>query len=725
MFEGRVIVNTLKDIKKNSSYPYREELAEYDLTELKEIIKDDKLVSYCLYKLSETRINISQYINDIKKMYKLTCIEENEESQRLFSKFIDLYCKMPEAFSYGNTSIYEKIFNSFDDKKIVYELYENIINGNVFEVYEDINKLNLEKILSYPTKARQYYVSDRSLLSATLNFYRDKDISGYLYSELNADDIVEEQLREDRKSCGIYDVDRVTLAEMDQKLEDLLSSITTLEELINTAGDAAISLKVETDASKKELTKIKNSQLKSLQKEANKVISEFKTTHLQLVEEEKTSLEQERDNLIAELQRTLSQKEAEILALYRSLREKVALNTQKISSTTTSSIQQIESFIKNSDDIKRLISETSADEEFAKKIDELSKIVEAQSQGKEVVVMEQTSGGEKKESRIYVPELILPQEERVVSYEPNFFLDKSIPFQKRYEEFCKLKEKKAKENGQIYHPKFDDVVKFIMQGETPYMYGPSGCGKTYMIETQLAELLGINVVTNGYILYEQDVIGYTNAGSGAFVPGNFYRCYKYGDIIFLDELDNGVANATVVLNRFLGKQNKQYTFPDGQVVKRNPNFRIIAAGNTSGNGRTAAYNTRQKLDESVQQRMKPVHVNYDNRIEEQILIDYPEWFDFAVNFRKAIEDIPSDNGDEVNTVGTFTTRDAESLKESKDGDVFTDEQLMEYEIIQTKDIDTLTQIEKRMKSYAERGELPKGKKLLKIYERLVDQKRNR
>ena len=724
MFEGRVIKNTINDIRRNSDYPYREQIADYDLTELKELMKDDKLVAYCLYKLSQTQLSINQFINDMKKMYTLTCIEENEESKKLFSRFIDLYCTMPEAFAYGNTSIYEKLYNSFDDKKIVYELYENIIHGNMFEVFDNINKLNLEKILSYPVKARQYYVSDRSLLSATLNFYRKKDISGYLYSELDAQDIVEEQLREDRKSCGIYDVDKVTLAEMDQRLDNLLNSITTLEELINRAGDTASSLKFETNVSKKELTNIKNNQIKALQIEASKVIGDFKTTHMQLVDDEKSSLEQEKESLLIELQKTLSQKEAEILALYRSLKEKISLNTQKISTTTASSIQQIEGFIKNNDDIKRIINETSADEEFAKKIDELSKIVEAQTKGKEVVVKE-VSSGEKTESRIYVPELMIPQEERVVSYEPNFFLNQSIPFQKRYESFCKLKEEKAKTNGQLYHPKFDDVVKFIMQGETPYMYGPSGCGKTYMIETQLAELLGINVVTNGYILYEQDVIGYTNAGTGAYVPGNFYRCYKYGDVIFLDELDNGVANATVVLNRFLGKQNKQYTFPDGQVVRKNPNFRIVAAGNTSGNGRTAAYNTRQKLDESVQQRMKPIHVNYDNRIEEQILIDYPEWFDFAVNFRKAIESIPSDNGDEVNTMGTFTTRDAESVKESKDGNIFTDEQLMEYEIIQTKDIDTLTQIEKRMKSYAETGELTKGKQLLKTYTRLVNQKRDK
>ena len=466
MFEGRIISNTLKEIKRNSSYPYIEKLADYDLTELKDIIDDDTIISYCLQKLSNTEISINQFMKNIKKIYLLTCIEETEENKKLFEKFIDLYCEMPEAFSYGDTSIYENLFNSFDDKKIVYELYENIIHGNIFEIDEDANKANLEKILSYPTKARQYYVSDRSLLSATLNFYKTKDISGYLYSELDADDIVEEQLREDRKSCGIYEVDRVTLAEMDQKLEDLLLSISTLEELIDSAGNVAVSLKVETDASKKELTKLKNNQLKSLQKEANKVISEFKTTHLRLVEEEKSSLEQEKDNLVAELRRTLSQKETEILALYRSLREKVDLNTQKISSTTNSSIQQIENFIKKNDEIKRLISETTADEEFAKKIDELSKIVEAQSQGQTIVVSNQTG---EEENRVYVPELILPQEERKVSYEPNFFLDQSISFQKRYEEFCKLKEKNAKKNGQIYHPKFDDVVKFIMQGETPYL----------------------------------------------------------------------------------------------------------------------------------------------------------------------------------------------------------------------------------------------------------------
>ena len=58
MFEGRVIKNTINDIRRNSDYPYREQIADYDLTELKELMKDDKLVAYCLYKLSQTQPNL-------------------------------------------------------------------------------------------------------------------------------------------------------------------------------------------------------------------------------------------------------------------------------------------------------------------------------------------------------------------------------------------------------------------------------------------------------------------------------------------------------------------------------------------------------------------------------------------------------------------------------------------------------------------------------------------
>ena len=155
---------------------------------------------------------------------------------------------------------------------------------------------------------------------------------------------------------------------------------------------------------------------------------------------------------------------------------------------------------------------------------------------------------------------------------------------------------------------------------------------------------------------------------------------------------------------------------------RNPNFRILSAGNTKGTGKTLAHNTRQKMDESVMQRLTPIEISYDNRIEKQILIDYPGWYDFAINFRHAIESIPSEHGGDVNSIGTFTTRDAQSVKKYKDDDAMTDEQLIDYEIIENKDIDYLNQIKKKLLQAEKEGkfETEEGRTLLKTFRTKVE-----
>ena len=118
---------------------------------------------------------------------------------------------------------------------------------------------------------------------------------------------------------------------------------------------------------------------------------------------------------------------------------------------------------------------------------------------------------------------------------------------------------------------------------------------------------------------------------------------------------------------------------------------MIAAGNTNGSGRTVAHNTRQKMDESVMQRLKAVECGYDNRIEDRILVDYQDWLSFVKQFRKAVENISTISG-EPNTIGIFTTRDAEELKEDLEDNSFDMEKLLQYYFIQTKDVDTLNSI---------------------------------
>lgn len=316
-----------------------------------------------------------------------------------------------------------------------------------------------------------------------------------------------------------------------------------------------------------------------------------------------------------------------------------------------------------------------------------------------------------------IPNILFPEE---FNKNINYFFDESVPFKTRFEKLMELKEKDIIDNGAVYHEKFDDILTMILENQTPYIYGPSGCGKTYMIERQIAGLLGQNITTNGYVLNEQDILGYINSSNGNYVPSNFYRCYKLGDIIFFDELDSSLENSTVVLNRFIGSKDEKYIFPNGEELKRHPNFRIVSSGNTDGSGKSII---RQKIDESLMEKLTPIEINYDSKIEEKILEKYPGWYNFGTYFRKAAADINSNSKNIVNNISTFTTKDASNIKNYLENKSFTDEQILLYEIIATKSEDYLNMIYRNMEGYNNNGEITKeGQKILKLYKNLINKK---
>ena len=88
---------------------------------------------------------------------------------------------------------------------------------------------------------------------------------------------------------------------------------------------------------------------------------------------------------------------------------------------------------------------------------------------------------------------------------------------------------------------------------------------------------------------------------------------------------------------------------------------MLAAGNTSGEGENEAFSSRGKMDESLQERMTPIFIDYDDRVEERILNKYPEWYQFFVNFRKACLKYASSIG-QVSAQGIATTRDAAAIR---------------------------------------------------------------
>jgi len=719
------IEKAVKDICSTNTYQYATQLAAINFTPYIYIFKDEELLSEVLYKFSRAGVDASVHLDYVSDMFSSLCIENAKEEKKLFTSILDTYLKNPEIFLIDKS--FFKVLNAFDDKRIVLEYFRYLTKNE--NILENTSNANLAKINKYIIEARQYYADDRALLAAVISLIDSFDPVLLKYGDSDeVQKIIDLKLIEAKKASGIYNIDQGTIAEMDEKLADIISDSRMLETLMQTADQQIKLLREELKKNKGELADAKIKELAELQSKANQALKDFNASYLGLLNQQRDSLVSERDSLMADINREVEKAKTEILSIADGIGKRVTIELGRITNGGNEAVRRLQDFVENNDEVKKILSEAKSNDDFLTRlalIENLSGQLPAVSANAKAVEAGQVVIPKSTEVVIPASTIVLPAEERVLDPKVNYFFDTDVPFKDRFAELMALKTKDMRENGSIYHESFEDTAKLMMVSKTPYLIGPSGCGKTFTVEDQIAKLFGLKVVTDSYITFEQSVLGYTNSGNGAYVPSNFYRCYKYGDIYFLDEIDNGIANATIILNKFMGSSKTSFTFPDGVTIQRHPNFRIVTAGNTKGAGKTLAYNTRQKLDEATMQRMIPVEFNYDNRIEQRILKDHPGWYDFAVNFRKAVESIPSDSGEEINSIGIFTTRDAESIRTYLDEGVFDDHKIMLYEIVQTKDADYLTKIGKRMQEQKTNGEFKtaEGKRLLDLYETVCEEKK--
>ena len=147
-----------------------------------------------------------------------------------------------------------------------------------------------------------------------------------------------------------------------------------------------------------------------------------------------------------------------------------------------------------------------------------------------------------------------------------------------------------------------------------------------------------------------------------------------------------------------------YSFPHGERVARHPNFRIIAAGNTTGNGADANYSTREKIEESVQQRFTPIFVGYDNEVEKSILSGFNNWYSFVCAFREATNAWTKYS--RSGAPGIITTRDVTRIRKYLENGSFNQNKIIEYEFVQTKDPDYLAFLAKEMRRTIEETKIP-------------------
>lgn len=260
----------------------------------------------------------------------------------------------------------------------------------------------------------------------------------------------------------------------------------------------------------------------------------------------------------------------------------------------------------------------------------------------------------------------------------NRYLDSKIPFKQRIEMV-----KESKDPNKLYHYAFDRILNQILMNKPVMLIGPSGSGKSYTAK-QIADLLGLKLYNFGFVSDEITAIKGYNDYQGNFVATPFYEIYKNGGLCFFDEVDNSESKALMELNKIIGSNGYEpYLFPNGEIIKPHPNFRIIAAGNTWGDGADSLYSTRERLDATTLNRFALIDYGYDKKIEKKILKKYLDMYEFTNAFRNYID---SRHYDDI-----ISTRDMEDIRQYLDNGISIDE-ILDIKFIKNKEIDALNSI---------------------------------
>ena len=182
------------------------------------------------------------------------------------------------------------------------------------------------------------------------------------------------------------------------------------------------------------------------------------------------------------------------------------------------------------------------------------------------------------------------------------------------------------------HECFDKVLNLVNMDIPVFLSGAAGTGKNVICK-QVAEAMNLDFYFTNAVTQEYQLKGFIDA-NGIYHETQFYKAFVNGGLFFLDEMDGSIPETLIILNAAIA--NRYFDFPTGK-VEANPNFRVIAAGNTVGTGADIEYTGRFQLDASSLDRFALVHVGYSPAIEKAVTNGNDELCRFANQFRKITE----------------------------------------------------------------------------------------
>lgn len=208
-----------------------------------------------------------------------------------------------------------------------------------------------------------------------------------------------------------------------------------------------------------------------------------------------------------------------------------------------------------------------------------------------------------------------------------FIADEYGPIQRKVE--FQLPDRKVELQG-VVHSKFDTVLKFVQANEPVFLTGPAGSGKNVLCQ-QVAKALGLDFYFSNAVTQEYKITGFTDA-MGVFHESQFFKAFKNGGLFMLDEMDASIPEVLIILNAAIANRYFDFPAPIGY-VEAHKDFRVIAAGNTFGNGADYDYVGRNQLDAASLDRFAQVRIDYDERIEESCANGDNDLLRFCRKFR--------------------------------------------------------------------------------------------
>jgi hypothetical protein len=546
---------------------------------------------------------------------------------------------------------------------------------------------NFKKVTEYIKKSAKFSIDENTFVKSIISTIENLD-----ESVLDVDKYLEDELEKDKKRAGVYAISHEdimtassTMRKIDSQIEKLDSLVTVLDEKEN------------------DINRSTNDGINKLNKTKSELVNELKGYKSTLEKELKNLLEQHLANVKIEINNKADTVFSEILKKYqeqleefRKVSENLSIQNAReltiLKTETDKSLNELREYVHNNPELQSALNTA---EESAAVRDKLL----------EIIKVEQERPVDNSEEKIVrgINRIVVPNTPKVeipdsVVAQSNVQIIKPYAF-KNAKDFAKIMKNIEKQiafgesNGAIYHKKIKELLACLMVGDWPYMYGPSGAGKGHTVR-QVGSFLGQKVIDAGKIGDVPSVLGYIDA-QGRFRAPSALEAVVDGCLVFFDEFDNGNPDTRVALNTMYSNLRDKITDPSSDQYIRfaqeidvpiNPNMRMIAAGNTDGNGSDRQYTDRYPIDESIKERLKYIYFDYDNRVEQHILKDYKDWYEFFINFRNACNEYAKSQGDE-NAQGNVSTRDASDINRDINLNAKELDDMMNQYFVQSKESD--------------------------------------